>query len=614
MCGIAGIIAPNVQRYKSALQAMTKSLHHRGPDAARTHLFSNCGLGHRRLSIIDLNTGHQPMLSAVSPCGVTFNGEIYGYKKLRRACQDYPFQTTSDTEVILALYTRHGKRFMTQLPGMFAFGLWDDRTQTLVCARDRFGEKPLYYAFGTNGEFLFASEIKAILDSDLVKPILDRQAVSFYLQRLYVHPHTTIYSNIFTLPPAHMLCYHGENLSVERYWQLPICDYQIDLRTAQEEFRRLLDAAVARQLVADVPVGAFLSGGLDSSTIVALASQHQAKVETFSFSFERGAKANELPFAREVAEKYSTEHVELCDTDTDIGELLLTMQSVYDEPFADSSNIPTYLIAKLARRHIKVVLTGDGGDELLAGYRFWYQPLRALGQVPIYEQLFYRLLAVAVGLSPRLRRRLSTSWGYALEGMRLRQRFSSIAAAHREWRHRFSDDDLRRLGLEPPVENSADLTRYASNTVDDAMRMDIEDYMPGDILVKIDRASMAHGLELRAPFLDVEFASFCISLPARLKITHRTDKYILRQVCADLWPDSLRRRNKQGFGAPVHEWLSRPSVSHLVHDYLENSQRKIYNLLAFDQCRPFVAKANYQTWTLLVLSLWMESHYFTGID
>jgi len=304
MCGIAGIIKKDSQKYKPQLKKMTDSLSHRGPDAEGFYFFKDCGLGHRRLSIIDLKTGDQPMLSYNGQAGVVFNGEIYGYQEIKKNLSNYSFQTTSDTEVILALYEKYGENFVKHLPGMFAFALWDDKNKKLICARDRFGEKPLYYALGKNGEFIFASEIKAILASDLIKPKLNKKSLIHYLKRLYVHPYSAIYENIYVLPPAHFLIYQNKKIKINRYWQMPELNYQITFDEAIEKFKKLLFEAVKKQLVTDVPVGAFLSGGLDSSTIVAIASQYKKNLNTFSFGF--GEWINELPYALEIARKYKT--------------------------------------------------------------------------------------------------------------------------------------------------------------------------------------------------------------------------------------------------------------------------------------------------------------------
>lgn len=605
MCGIAGIVAPAAERFGVALRQMTDSLSHRGPDGEGHYYFPGCALGHRRLSIVDLGTGAQPMLAADAPLGVTFNGEIYGYREIRAGFPDYPFRTISDTEVILALYERHGRDFLQYLPGMFAFAIWDERRQELVCARDRFGEKPFYYAFGPDGEFLFASEIKALLASGLIRPVVDRQSVAHYLQYLYVPPGRTIYRNVFTLPPAHRLNYQAGKLTVERYWHLPLPQPRMDAIEAVGEFRRLLNAAVARQLVADVPIGTFLSGGLDSSTIVAVAAKHQARLKTFAFGF--GASTSELPFARSVAQRYATDHTELTDSGSDIADLLVAMQDVYDEPFADSSNIPTYLIAKLARQHVAVVLTGDGGDELFGGYTSWYRPLLQMSQVNQPQTTVAALLRMVGILARRSGFPLPSEWGHAIQGRYLASRFTSITAAHCEQQTVFHRNELAELGF--VTADAAPLKIIGpKGTVDDAMRLDLEGYLPGDILVKIDRASMANSLELRAPFLDNDFASFCISLPWQLKITSKEDKSILRKAYAAAWPVELHQRGKQGFGAPVGEWLDLPRMREIKAVYLENPCSPLYSIIPFTSSQPFVRQNSYRTWALLVLALWLDRY------
>ena len=606
MCGIAGIVTQTASRCRSALERMVSSLGHRGPDGSGIHIFPYCALGHTRLSIVDLATGDQPMLSPDGNVAIIFNGEIYGYCDIKRKLQDYQFQTTSDTEVIIALYHRHGRDLLQHLPGMFAFAIWDEHEQTLFAARDRFGEKPFYYTWGRNGEFLFASEIKALIESGLFKPKISEKALTHYLRHLYVHPHETIYSNVFVLPPAHCLSLKNGQLSVEKYWCLPLTKEPLSEHDAVAEFQRLFEQAVKRQLVADVPVGAFLSGGLDSSSVVAVASHSYLNLKTFSFGF--GESINELPFAREIAQLYKTEHIELEDHCTDIADLLLLMAHVYDEPFADSSNIPMYLISQEARRHGKVVLTGDGGDELLAGYDFWYRKLWEIeqGNSP---------LANVISLLKFVSRSFSKcglprpdAWQHIIKGVELRKKHVSIAQAHLEQNVYFNDHELSRLRTNgaTALPISVGEVEALTDTVDAALRMDLCNYMPGDILLKIDRASMAHGLELRAPFLDVDFASFCISLPSRLKITAQQDKWILRQCYSRAWTDAVRNRGKQGFGAPVSHWLKRDSVANLKSKVLSNPRHPLFSLISFDASRSFVAADNYQTWILLTLGLWLE--------
>ena len=604
MCGIAGIIAPECRRYADALDGMVAALRHRGPDGGDKSFFSNCALGHRRLSIIDLTTGDQPMFSADGKVAVTFNGEIYGYREIRRRLGDYPFTTTSDTEVILALYQQYGAGMLKHLPGMFALAIWDEQTQTFLAARDRFGEKPFYYAWGRNGEFLFASEIKGLIASGLLQPRLNRTALTHYLRHLYVHPHQTIFSNVFVLPPAHALLLRNSQLTIERYWQLPEMKEVLSEEDAIDEFERLFERAVEQQLIADVPVGVFLSGGLDSSSVVAAASRHCRRLRTLSFGF--GDSINELPHAWEIARLYNTDHVELEDKHEDIAQLMIEMARVYDEPFADSSNIPTYLISREARRFCKVVLTGDGGDELLGGYDFWYRPLRNMQRTNPKLMRVAGLMRYAAGISHRTGILRAAELQQKAQGAAMWKQFSSIRQAHVVQNTHFTDFELRQLNAYVSSNGSYAYDADALETVDDAMRMDLQDYMPGDILVKTDRASMAHGLELRAPFLDVNFATFCISLPDRLKMTDQQDKWILRQCYGRFWTDAIRKKRKQGFGAPVGDWLKLPGVARLKTQVLDNPGHALFSLIPFNASRPYAARDNYQTWILVTLGLWLE--------
>lgn len=606
MCGITGIVAKNAENYKSHLKEMATSLAHRGPDGEGFYFFNECGLGHRRLSIVDLKSGKQPMLSLSSQTGIVFNGEIYGYQEIKKQLSNYKFQTNSDTEVILALHNKYGENFIKYLPGMFAFALWSNKEKKLICARDRFGEKPFYYAFGKNSEFIFASEIKAIIASGLIKPVLDLQSVECYLKHLYIYPFRTIYKNIHILPASHQLIYKSNKIEIKRYWDLPLVNEKIEIDEAIPIFKNLLNKAIKKQLIADVPVGAFLSGGLDSSTIVAIASRYKKNLQTFSFAFRDSI--NELSFAREIARKYQTNHIELFDNKEDLGELLVKMQEIYDEPFGDSSNIPTYLISKLASQYTKVVLTGDGGDELFGGYG-WYKPFLFMNEKNggLWRSEFMRFIA-------RATRRLSGSQLLVNKvlGARFKKKFFSAIDAHLIGHNIvFNNRDLKNIGLNPIDENELYRPSWReNNNLNDIFRVDLENYMPGDILVKTDRASMANGLELRAPFLDIDLALFAISLPYQLKVSKESDKIILRKAVSDLWTDSIKKRSKQGFGAPVEKWLSEKSIRVLKEDYLGNSKRKIFEILPFRKVKVLSTKDNYQSWALLILSIWLEKHNF----
>lgn len=600
MCGVAGIVAQKSERYRGNLEAMLDAIRHRGPDGSGVIFHPNCALGHVRLSIVDLEGGHQPMLDQQNQISVTFNGEIYGYESLKKRI-DYPYRTSSDTELLLALYSAYGVGMLDSLPGMFAFALWDEANQRLFAARDRFGEKPFYYAVGPEGEFVFASEIKAILASGLIEPKIDFSALGHYLKKLYVPSDRSIYTNIHCLAPAHCLTWERGRLQVSRYWSLPgPVESSISLASASEQFGYLLDEAIKKQLVADVPVGAFLSGGLDSSTVVALAAKEKQGIRTLAFGFD--TENNELPFAREIADKYGTHHKEFRETGFPLAELMLRMPSVYDEPFADSSNIPTYVICEQAARELKVVLTGDGGDELLAGYDFWYRPLLNFdaGQCSWKEQLLYSLARVAAKARLPISRSLLRAGACAPLA-----RYKSVVEAHSNQNIYFRPKELEEMGIH---EASAALPETLYGGVDDALRMDILDYMPGDILTKTDRASMANGLELRSPFLDVDFASFVISLPHTLKISSTEDKIILRRAFSEAWSPSVQKRTKQGFGAPVSAWMQRADMKLLLAEYLTDRTKKIFSLFDARTVEKITRESSYRKWIFLVLSIWLEAN------
>lgn len=605
MCGIMGIVSEHLPRSQTEplIDQMLEKLHHRGPDGQGKTFFPHCSLGHTRLSIVDLHSGDQPMVSP-HKTGIVFNGEIYGYQELKSQHSDYPYQTDSDTEVILALYESQGQDLLHTLPGMFAFALWDETKQELFCARDRFGEKPFYYAFTSEGDLVFASELKAIVSHPNIRPVLSRKSLEHYLTYLYVHPHQTIYENIFTLPPAHAFTYRpGETQIIPyRYWDIPKSQNSLSLEEASQHLKHLLRKSIRHQLVADVEVGAFLSGGLDSSSIVALASQEQAKLKTFSFGFE--GTSHELPYAKQVAELYHTDHIELMDRDSNIEDLLLKMAYVYDEPFADSSNIPTYVISQMASQYIKVVLTGDGGDELFGGYTSRYQTLLWANECSSQPKAFQWILRAII--------KLLSQFGVSTQGLRHylialghHTHSSHALEAHDRQMRYFSRGELESLGISSDRPSP---TPYDSSIpVQAALNHDLGHYMPGDILVKTDRASMAHSLELRAPFLDRELAEFVISLPSQLKVTKTEDKILLREACAQEWPDAIRKREKMGFGAPVERWLRQPRVQELKRDYLENSNRRIHSLLSSQALKTYAHQNQYPTWILLVLSIWLEN-------
>jgi len=599
MCGIAWIVGPDGG---AAIGRMAASISHRGPDALTTRAFEGCHFGHARLSIIDLVSGDQPMSDSTGRLWIAFNGETYNYRELRAQLEreGVVFRTHSDTEVVVEGWKRWGKGVLDRMRGMFAFAIWNEDERSLFAARDLFGEKPLYYAVTPSGELVAASEMKAILASGKIEPRLSRGAVDAYLMLGYVPPDRTIYENIFTLPPAHCMEWRDGKVKVERYWEPRFPTRSISLDDAASEVLRLMDQAVERQMVADVPVGAFLSGGLDSSTIVALMSRHTPEpVKTFSVGF--GDAINELPYARAVARQYNTEHHEIDLGQPNVAELLLRMIDVYDEPFADSSNMPTFRICAYARQFVKVVLSGDGGDELFGGY-WWYPPLVESESVRFARMQWILLRAVGKLRSNAALARRGTAAGLAA---RWDDVWGRDVAAHTILRAKTRQ---RLWGGNAPLFTPNGLFRPADDVrgLNRAFHFDLTSYLPGDILVKVDRAAMAHGLETRAPFLDRDLVELALSLPQSLKVDGGRTKIVMRKAFEQLWPEEIRGRGKQGFGSPTPVWMHMPEVQALIKR-VTRPGAPLRELLPGVTERD-LQQGSYAAWILLTLGLWLERH------
>lgn len=590
MCGIAGIIANNAEQYQQALKRMTDALAHRGPDAAHAEFYGKAALGHRRLSIIDLSeNGKQPMFSSTRNECIVLNGEIYGYQAIREKYGDYPYQGSSDTEVILAMYQGKQHDLIHDLPGMFAFAIWDEEKQELFCARDRFGEKPFFYATGPDNEFVFASEIKAILASGLIRPEVSQEALSHYLQYGYVSTYQSIYKNIHTLPPAHQLVWKDGRFSVSRYYSLPARDRVISLSDAQEEFTHLLKKAVQKQLVADVEVGSFLSGGLDSSSIVALVADFLPHQTTISFGYDH--KESELKYAKEIADRYKTNHIEIHEQKKDLATSLLQVTPFLDEPFADRSFIPHYEICRAAAQNLTVVLSGDAGDELFGGYNF-YQIENQLRNHFSYKNIVARF---GLKMYQKLRQTsFITQKNIAHE---------NILDFHQNFvRNTFSREEKKSLGITEDYRQPYSFIPDP-DSLNDIMRIDLEKFVPGNMMVKSDRMAMANSLEVRTPFLDVDFAEFCIQLPEQLKLDNSRDKIILRDSMQSYWTDTIRNRHKQGFGMSVESWFEEENLIKLSDDLLKDKSQKIFDYIDFAETQKFLIK-DHKHWNLLQLSLW----------
>jgi asparagine synthase (glutamine-hydrolysing) len=628
MCGIAGIIGRDDPEAASAVQRMVSQLRHRGPDDAGVQPLTGAVLGHARLSIIDLSGGHQPMASADERYWITFNGEIYNYRELREELQSrgHSFRTHSDTEVLLEMYRAFGPAGLNRLNGMYSFAVWDAREQKLFAARDRMGKKPFFFVEGPGGGLFFASEIKALLASGLVEPEFDAQSLDLFMALGYVPPHRTAFRRIVPLPPAHYLEWSSGKLGLHRYWDVRLSEQPIQEDEAAAELFGRVQTAVKRRLVADVTVGAFLSGGLDSSTVVALMQRAVDRpVQTFCVAIRE--HLDERSFARAVAEQEKTDHHEI-DVHIPVAETLERMAGIYDEPFGDSSCVPTFIVSEFARRSVKVVLTGDGGDELFAGYenRYTSPLLREDAWSGPLAFLALRLAARAVAAAARR--------GLSLNGLpdrleRERQR-AELARRHPDPldRHllqmtRLSPGLRRTLWTEGRVAEPVPIFPDARPPYDQpllrAFWFDLKTWLPGDILVKVDRASMAVGLEARCPLLDPDVVEFALSLPLRLKLSGHSGKYLFRKAFASLWPEPVRHRKKLGFGTPEQKWLARDDVKQLVRDGLcaadaplgpwmrrAELQRRVDNYYRGIHQSLDGGLSSNQMWTLLCLALWMK--------
>jgi asparagine synthase (glutamine-hydrolysing) len=620
MCGIAGIVSER-DELRARVGAMAATLAHRGPDDAGVEHYTGASLGHQRLSIIDLDGGHQPLSNARRTVHIVFNGEIYNFPELREELvrEGVAFRTRTDTEVILALYERDGERCVDRLRGMFAFGIWDEPRQRLFLARDRMGQKPLFYRTLPGGGLAFASEVKGILAGGLAANELDMQALYHYISLRYIPDELTLFKGIAKLPAAHTLTLEHGTVRRRRYWSVSYLD---KLPDDEEDVRRELDRRLRESVkihaLADVPVGTFLSGGIDSSLITGmLADQSERPVDTFSLGV-REHEFNELPFAREVASRWHTAHREAV-VSADLVHLVPQMIWHMDEP-SDPFGVGVYLVSRLAARDVKVVLTGDGGDELFAGYdRFAGNRL-----VDLYAVLPAALRRTVIR---SLANRVPDSFGYKSLAQKVRwvNEMSLLQGGERYALSmsflRFTEDAKRSL-FRPaalsdlPEQESVGkiLAHYNASCVEDAVdRMLYTDGMtrlPDHLLMIVDRMAMAHGLEARPPLLDHEIVEFAARIPARLKLNGHRLKYVLRQTASAYLPRDIITRKKQGFGFPIARWMRtelRPLLEHVFRDsrFVEAGifERGYMDRLLTEHLSGR-SDHNFRLWILLNLEVW----------
>jgi asparagine synthase (glutamine-hydrolysing) len=615
MCGIAGFVAPpDVRADLAVLERMVASLRHRGPDAVGLHVDGPAALGVARLRVMDLETGDQPLGTEDGSATVVLNGEIYGCEEHRASlvARGHRFRSRSDTEVIAHAWEEAGERVVDRLNGMFAFALWERDRKRLLLARDRMGEKPLYYTVA-DGWIVFASELRALLAHPVTAARLDPEGLVRYLTYDYVPDPHSILVGVSKLPPGHTLVAAGREIVTRRYWDIPFRpEPEVEERIWREEIARRFDHAVALRLVSDVPVGCFLSGGIDSTVVVGTAARQRASIRTFSVGYD-GTAHDERRYARIVADYFGTRHEELVVSAADAARVLERLGGLLDEPLGDMSFVPLHLLSCMARQTVTVALTGDGGDELFAGYpsmaaERWH---RAFGRLPRGVLATLRLGAAALPEASTPFRDFLAAVDYGADA-RNQALIGGLSPARaslllsREVRSR-----LR--GFDPYADIAAAL---APCTTQDATARLIyrycKQYLAGQNLVNTDRASMATGLELRAPFLDHTFVEFLGRIPSRLKLSgFRGLKGLLKQALADRLPPAILRRGKKGFGVPFGDWFRGPlapvlreilagdrlrrgglfdqeAVSRLVDDHVagvRNHDSVLWSLVAFELWR-----------------------------
>jgi len=617
MCGIAGYFGKGDE---STLREMCNTLRHRGPDASGIWLSPDgrVGFAHTRLAIIDLSPGGaQPMRSHDGQLAITFNGEIYNFGELKKELASYPFKTHSDTEVILAAYQALGIDAFSRMRGMFALALYDVRKQELILVRDRLGKKPLYWSI-VGGTLVFGSELKALLAHPLTPHMLDHRSLGHYLAREYVPTPLTIYEGIQKLQPGNILRYKDGATHVEPFWN-PITEVAtLDEASAVARFDSLLQQATNERMISDVPLGIFLSGGIDSSTVAYYASKASAqKIKTFSIGFSEKS-FDESPAARFVAAHLGTEHHERILSGEDALALVQDIPEVFDEPVADASVLPTLLLSRFTREHVTVALGGDGADELLLGY----PTFKAEQYASLYSRIpegIRTLLCKSIDMIP-------ASTNYMSFDFKMRKFTHDFAddpvERHLQWLGSFKESELGTL-LSPTVEKDASginaelISQWKSECpqlegLNAISHLYMRTYLMDQVLVKVDRASMRYALEVRAPFLSHDVVEFLLSLPSNMKYRNGRGKYLLRTLMRGRLPEEILDRPKQGFAAPVAEWLRGP-LKEIMTDLLSPARLKKQNIFNAAEVERLVGEhlsGSYdhrkKLWTLIVFELWNE--------
>ncbi len=624
MCGISGIVYRDKERQVDAadLKRMCDVISHRGPDDEGFHVCANVGLGMRRLSIIDLVTGSQPIYNEDRTCAIVFNGEIYNHQVIRHELQakGHRFATKADTEAILHAYEEYGEQCPSKLNGMFAFAIWDERRQRLFIARDRLGIKPLYYYHDAE-RFIFGSEIKSLLQIDQVPREIDHKALDNFLTFEYIPGPLSIFKNIYKLLPGDWLSYENGAIKQQRYWHLQYRTNGLSEEQLSQQLVELLQDAVKIRLMSDVPLGAFLSGGLDSSSVVAMMSRTSSTpVKTFSIGFD-DSTYNELPYARAIAKHFATEHYEEFITPDAV---TLTQKIIHqlDEPFGDFSVFPTYLVSEMARKHVTVVLSGDGGDELLAGYDTYLAERMAKGYAKLPSFLRKGLIEPAVNLLPPTDKKkgLINKAKRFVEGSRLPAHLQHVRwmiflqEAEKEWL--YSHDFRSQLKGHNPYDFIEDKFHALTSTdpLDQQEYVDITTYLVDDILVKVDRMSMAVSLEARVPFLDYRFVEFAATIPSSLRLKSQRTKHILKQAMQGILPEMILNRGKEGFSIPIKNWMKQELKPMMLEALSPDKVRQAgyfepaYVDRLIDEHLRGKENHSHRLWALMMFQMWYEKY------
>lgn len=609
MCGISGFVSP--QFSKADLERMTSAMHHRGPDAAGYYFneTDGVGLGHRRLSIIDLSeAANQPFYSSSQRYVMVFNGEVYNFQDLK-AKHQLSTRTSSDTEIVMLLFEKLGFDCFNEFNGMFAIAIWDKQTNKLILARDRVGKKPLYYTY-EDGTLSFASELKSLMALKHRKP--DYSQLPLYLHLGYLPSPFTFYQQTKKLPAGNILIFDQGNIEIKSYWKIEPHIHNNQYITedkAQNELERLIESSVAYRLIADVPLGSFLSGGIDSSLVTAIAQkQKSSAIKTFSIGFKE-SKFNESEYAKRVADHLKTDHHEFILSSDEAKSKVVSLLNIYDEPYTDSSAIPTLLVSEMARKYVTVALSGDGGDELFMGYGM-YDWADRLNQFPFKP--FHNLMSFGFEHfgNSRLKR----------IGELLKYSSKEYIPAHifSQEQYLFTEKEIRAMLVQAPSRSLFNDSIFGMDKLPDNLSaseiqsvFDLKNYLQEDLMVKVDRATMFHSLEARSPLLDYRLVEFAYSLPKKWRKKDKTAKYLLKQLLYKHAPESLFNRPKWGFSIPLGDWLKN-DLNFLIKEFLHDDVVFRFQVIHPSTVKQLIKRFNAgedflynRIWALILLHQWL---------